>query len=98
MFFSGSTTQIQQLLFGHFENSERISSERVFKIVKDDEEFQSQKEEMLLSNPYADYSTPELKVLLKERGLKLSGTKAVLINRLLEESKFENMDEVFITI
>lgn len=53
---------------------------------------------MLQSNPYADYSTPELKVLLKERGLKLSGTKTVLINRLLEESKFENMDEVFITI
>jgi hypothetical protein len=98
IFHSGSTTQIQQLLFGHFENSERISNERVFKIVKDDEEYQSQKEELLQSNPYTDYSAPQLKALLKEKGLKVSGNKSVLINRLMEESKFDKMDEVFIII
>lgn len=72
----GSTAQMQQLLFGEYEDFELKSRERVFKQDKSPEEVAAEQLSALAANPYANHTTPELKALLKERGLKSSvGTK-----------------------
>jgi len=70
---TASTAQIQQLFFGEYENQNRTATyeEKVFKIEKSEEEYKAQKDDMLLENPYAELTTPELKKILKERGEKV---------------------------
>ena len=66
-----SSQQIQQLLFGEYENFELKSKERVFKIEKTDEELKEESELAIASNPYVYNNSNELKAILKERGLKV---------------------------
>lgn len=66
-----SSQQIQQLLFGEYENFQLKSTERVFKIEKSPEQIKLESEEALASNPYVYKNSDMLKVLLKERGLKV---------------------------
>jgi hypothetical protein len=79
-----STSQIQQLLFGHYENGQLISRSRTFKIEKSDADYANDLSKVLNVNPYANLSSNELKLKLKERGIKLSGKKQDLEFRLLE--------------
>jgi DNA polymerase-1 len=90
-----SNLHIQQLLFGHYENGVKVSDERVFQIEKDEKEYAEELERAIAKNPYSIMGVGELKALLKERGLKVSGKKADLISRLLQNdasaTAFENM-------
>lgn len=79
-----STSQIQQLLFGHYENGQLISKSRIFKIEKSDADYAKDLSEALNLNPYANLSSSELKLKLKERGIKMSGKKQDFEFRLLE--------------
>jgi len=94
---TASTAQIQQLFFGEYENQVKTATyeEKVFKIEKSEEEYLSQKDDMLLENPYAELTTPELKKILKERGVKLSGKKSDLITRLRNH---DNARKEFLTM
>lgn len=83
-----STAQIQQLLFGHYEGEQLISMERSFKIEKSEAEYAAQQQEVLNANPYALLGAAELKNLLRERGLKLTGTKLELQERLMDYDKY----------
>lgn len=85
-----STSQIQQLLFGHYENKELISKSRSFKIEKSEAEYMEGVNETLKANPYAQMSAPDLKKLLKEKGIKLAGKKSDLVLRLLEYDRVFN--------
>jgi len=67
---TASTIQMQQLFFGHFENKELISETRIFKIDKSAEEISAEEEQAKSSNPFAGKTAPELKAMLKEKGLK----------------------------
>lgn len=66
-----SSQQIQQLLFGEYENFELKSRERVFRIEKSVEEVKMESEAAMASNPYVFSNSMMLKTLLKERGLKV---------------------------
>lgn len=77
-----STTQMQQLLFGHYEEGELISLEKSFKIDKSEQEVQTEMENAIKENPYALMQSAELKQLCKERGIKSSGKKGDLIESL----------------
>jgi len=89
-----SSQQIQQLLFGEYENFELKSKERVFKIEKSIEELKTESEAAMASNPYVYSNITLLKSLLKERGLKLSGKKDDLVTRLLDyDAKAADMQE-----
>lgn len=77
-----STTQISQLLFGHYEAFDRISSSRVFTADKTDIEIESERQALLAENRYSLLATTELKALLKERELKLTGKRDELLQRL----------------
>ena len=79
-----SSTQMQQLLFGEYEDYELKSSERVFRLEKSVEEIAAEREAVLAANPYAEHSPTQLKELLKERGLKVTGKRDDLITRLVE--------------
>lgn len=83
MINTASNVQIQQLLFGHYENRVKISDTRSFKIEKSESEFDIEKKELVNQNPYALLTAPELKQQLKQKGLKVSGTKSELVDRLL---------------
>jgi hypothetical protein len=87
-----STAQLQQLLFGHYENFQLISKTRSFKIDKEEEEIKSDQEQALSKNPYSLSTAIELKQKCKEYGLKVSGSKSDLMNRLLF---FEQMKTQF---
>lgn len=95
----GSTTQIQQLFFGYYEKGELVSTEKVFKIDKLEEEFIEEEKKVLESNKYVKLNSEELKTLLKARSLKTGGKKSDLIARLMEydndilspQTKPENM-------
>lgn len=78
-----SAVQIQALLFGHFENKERIHSYRIFEREKTPEELKSEMDELFQRNPYANMSIAQLKEACGEKGLPKSGTRAALINSLL---------------
>lgn len=82
-----SSAQMQQLLFGEYEDYVLKSRERSFRIDKTPEEFEAEMQEVLKLNPYAQATAGEIKTLLKDRGLKLAGTKDELITRLLEFDK-----------
>eukprot|EP01038_Epipyxis_sp_PR26KG_P010103 gene10103-13579_t len=78
-----SSVHMQQLLFGHYENQQLISSERVFTVDKTADEIIRDRELTLKINPYAGHSAAEIKSLLKERNLKISGSRRELMIRLL---------------
>jgi len=80
----GSTSQIQQLFFGYYENGQFIEKDKVFKIDKSDDELQEDAKRVLEVNKYANLTTVDLKLLLKNQKLKISGKKADLIARLME--------------
>ena len=81
---SGSSSQIGAFLFGHYENGVQIAKERVFRIDKSPEEFAAEQVEAVAENPYVNFTAPDIKTVLKERGLKTTGKKAELIARLLD--------------
>ena len=93
---TASSTQIGHFLFGHYVNNELVSLERTFKLTKGEEEFEAETAEAVRINPYVKMTAPEIKALLKERGLKVSGKKADLVQRLVEHDanpiKFDTMD------
>lgn len=82
-----STGQIQQLLFGHYEKFEMISRDREFSLEKTEEQIVQETEAALATNKYALLTAPQLKELLKERGLKMTGKKGDLMQRLLDYDK-----------
>lgn len=87
-----SSAQMQQLLFGEYEDFELKSRERAFKLDKSAEEIEQERVDVLLSNPYANHGAAEVKGLLKERGLKITGKKDDQVSRLLEyDAKYAAM-------
>lgn len=78
-----STAQMQQLFFGHYENGQLIGQERSFRYNKTEDEYQLELQQSLKLNPYVSHDTVDIKALVKERGLKTSGTRKDLILRLL---------------
>jgi hypothetical protein len=81
---TASTTQIQQLFFGEYKNKALVAEEKTFRIDKDETEYADEHQQVLSENPYASHKANDLKTLLKERKLKVTGKKADLIARLLE--------------
>jgi len=89
-----STTQMQQFFFGQWEGvgmkgarmrqGRLVATERVFKVDKTENELAVETAEVAATNPYAGLTSVELKEMLRERSLKLSGTKGELVSRLLE--------------
>jgi DNA polymerase I len=95
-----SSQQVGQFLFGQYSNRERVLSEwefRSFKMDKSETELKKDQDEAAEQNPYIEYSTPDLKKLLKERKLKVSGKKADLVERLMMYEampvKFDTLSE-----
>jgi hypothetical protein len=88
---TASTTQIQQLFFGEYDNKILINEEKTFKIDKDEAEFAEENRAALAENPYANTTSEALGVLLKERKLKLSGSKSDKVQRLLEYDAKEKL-------
>jgi hypothetical protein len=70
-----SSAQMQQLLFGEYEDFNLTARARVFKIEKTEEEFAEETRLVLAANPYANHTAAEIKVLLKERGLPANAGK-----------------------
>ena len=81
---TASSTQIQQLLFGKYEKEKLVEPVRVFEIDKEEEEYADEVKSLAAINPYAMLTSPELKNLLRERGMKLTGKKGDLVQRLLD--------------
>eukprot|EP00981_Chlorochromonas_danica_P006017 scaffold1244_cov162-Ochromonas_danica.AAC.53 len=79
-----STAQMQQLLFGHYEDKKLISLERSFKVDMSEEEILAAEAALIRINPYAMKSISELKEIIKSRGLKTSGTKGEITQRLID--------------
>lgn len=87
-----SPAQMQQLLFGEYEEFQLKSRERVFKLDKSAEELEQERQEVLLTNPYANHGAAELRAVLKDRGLKLTGKKDDQVSKLLEyDAKYAEM-------
>lgn len=80
---TASTAQIQQLLFGEYEDNLLINRVREFEYEKSEELFQQETQTAKDKNPYAHMKAAELKALCKERQLKCTGSKNDLILRLL---------------
>ena len=80
---TASSVQIQQLLFGEYENSELRNRIREFEYEKPEEVFKEETQSALNKNPYAHMKAAELKALCKERKLKCTGSKNDLILLLL---------------
>lgn len=81
---TASSAQIQQLLFGEYENSELKSRVREFEYEKPEEVFQEETQSVIEKNPYANLKAAELKALCKERKLKCTGSRNDLILLLLK--------------
>jgi hypothetical protein len=79
-----SPAQMQQLLFGEYEDFELKSRERSFKQDKSPEEIEIERQAALAANPYAMHGAAELKALLMERGLKSTGKKDDQVTKLLQ--------------
>lgn len=95
---TASSTQIGQFLFGHYSNKEKLPGweERLFKVDKDEQDFVAEKNAAIAENPYVSMTSPDLKQLLKNRGLKLTGKKIELVQRLMDSDvsgplRFEDM-------
>jgi len=74
-----------QLLFGEWSEEQRVSKTRLFKMDRTEEEYQAACEQILKQNPYAAFTGPELKTILKERGLKATAkNKEEQLYRLLK--------------
>lgn len=80
---TASTSQIQQLLFGGFVNRTLAEKVKTFKIDKSPEEISAEEAKVLAINPFVNYTVSELKLLLKAKGLKHSGGRADLMERLI---------------
>ena len=97
MINTASTSQIQQFFFGQYVKGKLVSRERMFQSDKTVDEIVEETKLIKNENPYLEITTPELKIMLKERRLKISGTRTAQINRLLQDDylndKFENMKE-----
>merc|ERR1711908_169627 len=82
-----SSVQVGQFLFGQWKNKKRVDGGngmvREFEIEKDEVELATEQKDAEEKNPYINHSTPELKKLLKDRKLKVSGKKADLVGRLM---------------
>lgn len=80
-----SSVQVGQFLFGHWKDKKRQAGGEVreFEIEKDEEELAEEQKDAVEKNPYINHSSPDLKQLLKERKLKVSGKKADLVERLM---------------
>jgi DNA polymerase-1 len=78
-----SSVQVGQFLFGHWKDKKPVAKVREFEIEKDEKELLEEQKDAESSNPYINHSTPELKALLKERKMKMSGKKADLVARLM---------------
>ncbi|CAM9468731.1 unnamed protein product [Chrysoparadoxa australica] len=77
-----SGTQVQTLLFGGSKNektNEILPETRVFKVERSAEELE---EIAANEDEYSNMVTAQLKEICKERGLKVSGTKAKLLDRV----------------
>ena len=96
---TASSAQIGHFLFGHYDNGPEGGArrERAFKLDKDEEEMARETAAAEKENPYVHLTAPELKVLLKERKLKVSGKKTDLIQRLMDFDavpvNFDTMDD-----
>lgn len=94
---TASSVQVGQFLFGHYKEKKRIAKDRIFKIDKTAEELAGEQQSAEASNPYLNYTAVELKALLKERKLKVSGKKGDLIDRLMAYDampvKFDTLEE-----
>ena len=98
----GSTAQMQQFFFGHFKDRRRVKKgegggeeERLFTYEKTEEEFAEEMRVFLQDNKYALLTGEGLKRLLRERGLKLTGSKQELVQRLTahdQQDNFEGLD------
>lgn len=91
---TASSAQIQQLLFGEFENSELKNRVREFEYEKPEDLFQEETKSAMEKNPYAHLKIAELKALCKERNLKAMGKKSDLISRLLYSNDSPNISEI----
>ena len=91
---TASSAQIQQLLFGEFENSELKNRVREFEYEKPEDLFQEETKSAMEKNPYAHLKIAELKALCKERNLKAMGKKSDLISRLLYANDSPNISEI----
>lgn len=78
-----STAQIQQLLFGNYENEVFVDAVREFKADKSEDEYNAQQEAVNAVNPYAQKTSTEIKAICKERKLKVSGKKQDLVDSLM---------------
>lgn len=93
---SGSSIQMQQLFFGQYKDQQLEQRSRTFEIEKSEDEIEQESQQLLESNKYATFKVDELKALLRERKLKVSGKRSDLIARLMEsdliqESGFDHM-------
>jgi hypothetical protein len=80
----GSTTQMQQLFFGHYKDKKLLDKSRVFSTEKDAAVFESETALVEDQNMYAKWTAVQMKAELKDRGLKTTGKKADLLERLLQ--------------
>ena len=78
-----STAHIQQLLFGTYEG-EKLVENKVFRVDKPPSKAQEDRDSVIEKNRFAGMKVVDLKALCKAAGLKVSGARAVLVQRLLE--------------
>ena len=81
----GSTTQMQQLFFGHYKNKVLLDKTRVFSIEKDAATLEAESAEVVGRNKYASWTAVQIKEEVKARGMKHTGKKTELLERLLED-------------
>ena len=97
MINTASTSQIQQLFFGQYEKGKLINEKRIFQSDKTADEIEEETKLIRNENPYLEVSSQQLKIMLKERKLKVTGTRIEQINRLLQDDylndKFDNMTD-----
>ena len=85
MINTASTNQIQQFFFGQYEKGILINRERTFQSDKTEDEIAEETKLIKEENPYLEVTASDLRNMLKERKLKLSGTRNAQINRLLQD-------------
>lgn len=82
-----SSAQMQQLLFGNYENHQLVTNERLFKVDKKEEDYLQEVSRVLDLNPYANKTISELKDICRAQSLKLSGTRPELIERVMRQEQ-----------
>lgn len=91
-----STQHVQTLLFGVYENGQRIAYDRAVKIEKDEKQIEEEMKAINEACPYVLLSLAELKDECRKRELKVTGTRVALMKRLMEDdykNKVANMSE-----